>query len=241
MRFQTAKVANFAEKLAALQCQFEQASPQEVLRWAIERFGEKVVLVTSFQPTGVVTLHMLSEMKHNVPVVTLDTGLLFPETYELMEILQARLDFSLTKIQPPLSVEQQAEHYGDRLWERDPDQCCHLRKVLPLQSVLPAYDAWITGIRRDQSATRAKTPVISWDNRHQLIKLCPFATWTEEMVWTYIRAHKLPYNKLHDLGYPSIGCLTCTQAVSQGDDMRAGRWANHVKTECGIHIAPKES
>ncbi|MDX1994707.1 MAG: phosphoadenylyl-sulfate reductase [bacterium] len=218
--------------------QFETASPQAVLQWAADRFGSSLAVVTSFQPTGIVTLHMLQAVAPQTPVLTLDTGLLFPETYTLVDTLKSQLALNLVTIQPQQTVEQQAAQYGDRLWERDPDQCCNLRKTKPLEDALTGYAAWITGLRRDQSDGRKTTPIISWDQRYQMVKLSPFATWTEEMVWTYIHAHELPYNTLHTRNYHSIGCWPCTRPVVPGEDKRAGRWAGQAKTECGIHLSP---
>lgn len=224
------------DEIGYLQNYFEAASPQDILRWAADTYGHELTVVTSFQPTGIVTLHMLQAIAPDTAIVTLDTGLLFPETYALMDELENRFDFNLIRVNPTLTVEEQAERYGDNLWSRNPDQCCHLRKTLPLRQTLRGYNAWITGLRRDQSPSRANTPVVSWDERYGLVKLCPFATWTEDMIWTYMHAHDLPYNELHDRGYPSLGCLHCTHAVRPGDDPRSGRWAEHNKTECGIHL-----
>ncbi|HLY27146.1 MAG TPA: phosphoadenylyl-sulfate reductase [Aggregatilineales bacterium] len=221
-----------------LNANFESAYPQDVLRWAADTFGLKLATVTSFQPTGIVTLHMLSEIAPETPVLTLDTGLLFPETYALMDELEARLNLRLIRVRPEQTVDEQASQYGAALWERNPDRCCELRKVVPLDRALVGYDAWITGLRRDQSKGRAETPIVSWDRKYQKVKLSPLATWTEDMIWTYIQAYELPYNELHDRGYPSIGCYPCTQAVApDATDARAGRWAASTKTECGIHVA----
>lgn len=220
-----------------LSTEFESAHPQDILRWAAETYGEKLAVVTSFQITGIVTLHMLSQIAPETPVLTLDTGLLFPETYALIDTLEAKLGISITRIAPELSVVEQNENYGVGLWEHEPALCCYLRKVLPLQKAMQSYDAWITGLRRDQSQKRARVPIVSWDEQHHAVKITPFATWTEEMLWTYIHAYELPYNPLHDRGYPSIGCLPCTRAVQAGEDKRAGRWSGHSKTECGIHFS----
>jgi phosphoadenosine phosphosulfate reductase len=136
-----------------------------------------------------------------------------------------------------LSVAEQAAQYGEALWTRDPDSCCRMRKVVPLDKALVGYDAWVAGLRRDQSKSRSTIQqAISWDKRNEKVKISPLADWTEEMVWTYIHAYELPYNTLHDRGYLSIGCFPCTQAVEDGGDLRAGRWVNYVKTECGIHL-----
>jgi phosphoadenosine phosphosulfate reductase len=224
------------DSLARLQDQFETKHPKDILRWAVETYGDQLVVVTSFQPTGIVTLHMLNEIAGNTPIVTLDTGLLFPETYALMDELEARFNLNLNRARPELTVDQQSAQHGAKLWEREPDRCCNMRKTLPLREALTGYSAWISGLRRDQSASRANIPIISWDERNGMVKLNPFANWTEEMIWIYIRAHELPYNDLHDRGYPSIGCFPCTQAVAEGEDARSGRWSAHDKIECGIHV-----
>ncbi len=225
------------ETLQHLAHEFERASPQDVLRWAANTFGARLAVVTSFQPTGIVTLHMLSEIAPGTPVLTLDTGLLFPETYTLMDTIEARLSVNLIRIRPAQTVEQQATEYGPALWERNPDQCCGLRKTEPLDRALTHYGAWITGLRRDQSPGRASTPVVAWDRKHNNVKLSPFATWDESMIWTYIQAYELPYNPLHDQGYASIGCYPCTRPVDPtSGDRRSGRWVGHAKTECGIHV-----
>lgn len=224
------------DDVADLQQRFESAHPQEILQWAAEEYGQDLAVVTSFQPTGIVTLHMLSEIAPNTPVMTLDTGLLFPETYVLIDEMEARFNLNLTRVKPELTVNQQADRHGDKLWESNPDQCCHMRKTVPLKQALSGFEAWITGLRRDQSPTRSNIPIIARDARNDMMKLCPFANWTEDMIWTYIHAHDLPYNDLHDQGYPSIGCLHCTQATTDSADLRGGRWVNHQKTECGIHV-----
>ncbi len=225
------------EMLHDLNSTFETAYPGDVLRWAAQTYGDSLAIVTSFQPTGIVTLHMLAEVAPDTPVLTLDTGLLFPETYALMDELEARLDLNLIRVRPAQTVVEQTETYGPELWESDPDRCCNLRKTVPLSKALTGYEAWVTGLRRDQSSGRRNVPVISWDNQYNKVKLSPLATWTEDMVWTYIHAHELPYNKLHNQSYPSIGCYPCTRPVApDAVDKRAGRWAGHGKTECGIHI-----
>lgn len=228
------QAAIIEDHIPALQAQFEDAHPQDILRWAAETYGNKLAVVTSFQPTGMVTIHMLKQFTDNFRVLTLDTGVLFPETYQLMDEVEAYFGISIERVKPELTLPQQAREHGSLLWETNPDQCCNLRKTLPLQKALLRYDAWVTGLRRDQSTTRNHVPVIQWDERNGLIKLCPYATWTEEMIWTYVNAYELPYNPLHDRNYPSIGCYTCTRPAATGD-ARSGRWSGHNKTECGIH------
>ena len=220
----------------SLNQEFEFASPQEILSWAWLTFGDRLAVVTSFQPTGIVTLHMLRDIAPQTHILTLDTGLLFPETSRLIDQIERAWDLRLTRVRPAQTVAQQAETHGDTLWNFNPDLCCHLRKTVPLGDSLSGFDAWITGLRRDQNNGRKATPVISWDKKYGRVKLSPLAAWTEEMIWTYIHAHELPYNPLHDRNYMSIGCFPCTRAVEPGEDSRSGRWHGQAKTECGIHL-----
>lgn len=231
------------DDFSALQAQLEtMESPQAVLRWAAQTYGDRLAVVTSFQPTGIVTLHMLQQIAPRTPVLTLDTGRLFPQTYALIDRLERDLNLNLRRVRAEMSLDEQNQHFGVDLWRRDPDLCCYLRKVQPLEQALAhgGFGAWITGLRRDQSPERANTPIITWDGRHDMPKIAPFATWTEAMIWTYIKTHELPYNPLHDQGYPSIGCVTCTRAVADGEDARAGRWSFAPKTECGLHLHAKK-
>jgi phosphoadenosine phosphosulfate reductase len=173
-------------------------------------------------------------MGRDTPVVFLDTDLLFPETYALAEAAAHRYNIVVERCGPALTLEQQASREGPRLYARDPDRCCAIRKVAPLAEALRPYDAWISGIRRDQSATRATTDLVQWSARYGLLKVNPLAFWTEKDVWRYIHANDVPYNPLLDQGYPSLGCAPCTRRAG-GDDLRAGRWTGFAKTECGIH------
>lgn len=224
------------EEIEALNQRFENAHPKEILRWATEYYKDELATVTSFQPTGIVTLHLLEELGVQANIITLDTGLLFEETYQLIDDVENRFNHTIYRVRPDLSLEQQIQVHGENLWESNPDLCCHIRKTLPLQNELKNYAAWITGLRRDQSESRGKTQIVSWDKRNNMIKICPFATWTEDMIWTYIQAYELPYNTLHDQGYTSIGCVPCTRPALTEDDLRSGRWINHTKIECGIHV-----
>jgi len=185
-------------------------------------------------------LAKLSDLKF--PVFTLDTGLLFPETVSLKTRLEDYFGYKIESLQPDLTVEQQAVANGPELWKRDPDLCCTMRKVLPLQSKLSELDCWITGLRRDQSNTRAEIGIVeSYQldaaTGRDIVKLNPMANWERDAVWKYIREHGIPYNPLHDQGYRSIGCAPCTSKTANGDNERGGRWIGFNKVECGIHTA----
>jgi len=215
----------------------EEASPQEIIAWALRNYPGRTALACSFGgPTGVVALDMALAIDPNVDVYYLDTELLFPETYALIERVSKRYGITPIPVRPNLTVAQQNLRHGNALWERDPDRCCEMRKIEPQATFLRGYSAWITGIRRDQTSSREGVPVVQWDKRFGLIKVSPFASWDEDMIWTYLRAHELHYNTLHVRGYPSIGCTPCTRAVAQGEDTRAGRWPSSPKLECGLHV-----
>ncbi|MDF0676552.1 MAG: phosphoadenylyl-sulfate reductase [Nitrospira sp.] len=216
---------------------FETKQPQDVLTAAIERY-EKIVLACSFGAEDVVLVDMVHRVNPTVPLFYLDTDFLFPETYATRDQVIERYGLQaaqVIQVKSLLTPKAQAESYGEALWVRDPDQCCRLRKVEPLTRVLRGYDAWITGIRRDQAPSRANAGLIEWDQKFELIKVNPLARWTWTDVWTYIKVYEVPYNPLHDQNYPSIGCTYCTTPVAPGDDPRAGRWKNFAKTECGLH------
>jgi phosphoadenosine phosphosulfate reductase len=209
-----------------------------VIRWALTTYGKEIALATGFGPSGIVLMHLVSELRPKTTVFYLQTGLLFPETLALRDRLAGRLGIQFTEVRPDLSLDEQSEIYGVELWGRHPDQCCYLRKVEPLRRFLSEKKAWMTAIRRDQSPTRASVKQVDWDQANSLVKICPLAGWTKDQVWSYLRKHDLPYNPLHDLGYPSLGCFPCTRPVSAGSDERAGRWIGTGKLECGIHIQP---
>ncbi len=186
-------------------------------------------------PSGMVLLDMALTLEPSLPVFYVDTGLLFPQTYNLAAEIAERYRITPIAVRSHVSVDDQAALHGPALWGRDPDRCCDIRKVQPQRAFLSGYQAWITGVRRDQASTRRVTPVVGWDAQGGLVKIAPLAAWTEHEVWAYIRAHDIPYNPLHDLGFPSIGCTHCTRPVSVGEDPRAGRWAGFNKIECGLH------
>jgi phosphoadenosine phosphosulfate reductase len=211
---------------------------------AVSSYRGSIVLACSFGgPSGIVILDLLHRAGESVPVYYLDTDLLFAQTYALVERVKARYGIEPIPVRSKLDLREQTERYGDTLWSRDPDACCALRKVEPQAEFLRSYRAWITGIRHDQSATRRTAHAIDWDERFGLVKVNPLVDWTENDVWAYIRKHDLPYNALHDEGYPSIGCEPCTRRVGAGEDLRAGRWSGFTKTECGLHAPsiPTES
>lgn len=214
----------------------ESTSPRAILRWSCETFAPHLAMATGFGPSGVVLMHMLSQIHPETTVFYLDTDLLFEETYALRDQLAEQFGLTFTRVHSGLSLEAQADEHGPALWTREPDRCCALRKVRPLRQFLATRQAWITGIRRDQSPTRADIRPVEWDDANGLVKINPLAGWSAEDVWAYIDAYDLPYNPLHDDGYPSLGCLPCTRRVAAGEDDRAGRWSGFTKTECGIHL-----
>jgi phosphoadenosine phosphosulfate reductase len=216
----------------------EAMSAEDVIRWASGEFGDRLCLTCSWQKQSSVLVHMVSELGLGIDVVELDTHLFFRETYETRDRLVERYGLSL--LRPPIpTVAEQHRDEGPNLWERDPDRCCHVRKVEPLVKALEPYGAWISGIRRDQSPSRAETPKIEWSERYGVWKLHPLADWDEKRVWAYITVNEIPYNPLHDVGYRSIGCIPCTRPVAPEEEERAGRWAGSDKLECGIHMERK--
>ncbi|MGQ7279548.1 phosphoadenylyl-sulfate reductase [Brevibacillus thermoruber] len=223
------------DELNLTACQLENGRPEDALAWAVEQFGGRVALASSFGAEDVVLIDMLHKLAPATPVFYLDTGLHFPETYAVRDRLRERYGIEFIRVLPKLTLAEQAEQYGDNLWEREPNLCCGLRKVEPLGGFLAGYDAWITGIRREQAPTRARAKKAEWDEKFQLVKVNPLADWSREQVWQYIREHGVPYNPLHDRNYPSIGCRVCTRPVRPGEDPRAGRWSGFDKTECGLH------
>jgi len=226
------------EDLKAQSDSFESKQPQEVLAYALERYRGHIVLACSFGAEDVVLVDMIHRLDPGAPLFYLDTDFLFPETQEVRDRIVAKYGLrpaQVIQVKSLLTPEQQAAQYGAELWAKQPDQCCHLRKVEPLARVLGGYEAWITGIRRDQAPTRANAGLVEWDKKFQLVKFNPLARWTVAEVWAYIKVYEVPYNALHDRGYPSIGCTHCTAPVAPGADPRSGRWQNFAKTECGLH------
>jgi phosphoadenosine phosphosulfate reductase len=224
----------------ALADEFEGRTAQELLAWAVDRFAGRIVLTCSWQHQSSILVDMLHRLGANIRIVELDTGLLFPETYETRDRLIEKYGLEVERIDPRQSVAEQEETEGPALWSRDPDRCCALRKVEPLERALVGMDAWITGIRRAQSPTRANARTVELDPRG-VVKIQPLAAWSDEDCKGYLFAHDVPYNPLHDKGFPSIGCTHCTRAIQPGEDSRAGRWADAEKTECGLHVPAQDA
>ncbi len=212
----------------------------DVLRWASDTFGDRAAIGTSFQGAGLVMIHHAVQAGLRLPVFTLDTGLLFPETLELSSRLERFFGCRIESVHPELSLDEQARDFGAGLWNTRPDTCCLLRKVEPLKRRLNSLSVWITGVRQEQSESRSGAGILErylFDPiaERYILKLNPMAAWTRDAVWEYIHEHNIPYNPLHDKGYRSIGCGPCTRPSGDGGDERAGRWTGFEKTECGIH------
>ncbi len=216
----------------------EGRSAADILAWTCERYGDRRMGLTSaFGPEGCVLVDLAMRVRPDLPIYTIDTGNLFAETIAVREAYRRR-GANIVVIEPTVTLERQAEIHGPRLHERDPDQCCEIRKVEPMRGLLAELDVWITAIRRDQSAARRGTPVVGAvpvPGRAPVVKVAPLAAWTRRQTWSYLVENGLPYNPLLDRGYTSIGCAPCTQAVEAGSGERDGRWAGRGKSECGIH------
>lgn len=210
----------------------------DTIRQTIAAYPGRTTLSCSFGgPSGMVLLDLALRIEPHLNVFVIDTELLFPETYALIDRAQERYGITVERVRPVQSVAAQNAAHGDALWLRDPDACCSLRKVEPLREYLHGFDAWLTAVRRDQGMTRAEIPLRAWDESAQVVKVAPLADWTDEQVWDYVQSHELPVNTLHFDGYPSIGCVHCTRRIAPGEHARAGRWPGFDKTECGIHVA----
>ncbi|RUL89687.1 phosphoadenylyl-sulfate reductase [Tautonia sociabilis] len=214
------------------------ASAWDILRWSVETFGPRLTMATAFGPEGCAILHMLSHVDpdRQVRVFNLDTGYQFPETLALRDRIAERYGIEVELVRADTTVEQFEESNGGPVYATDPDRCCFERKIVPLRRAVVGYDAWISSIRADQSEHRARASLVGWDRKFDLVKVNPLLRWSRRDVWAFVVANKVPYNPLHDQGYPSIGCWPCTRPVAEGEtDERAGRWAGQAKTECGLH------
>ena len=226
-----------SEEVASLAEHFEPLRAEELVEFASEAFGGRLVLTCSWQLGTSILVHMTRQVAPDTRLVEIDTGLLFPETHAARERLVDHYGLEIETLRPLQTVEEQAATYGDALWARDPDRCCGMRKVAPLEQAIRDADGWLTGIRRDQTSARASAPKLVLDARRGVVKVQPLVDWSERDCWRYIYQNGIPYNELHDRGFPSIGCMPCTRAAGSGEDARAGRWAGTGKSECGLHVA----
>jgi phosphoadenosine phosphosulfate reductase len=224
------------DQIAETSRRLEGQSPQAILRWAVASFFPKLTMATAFGPEGNCIIHMLAEIEPRVRIFNLETGYQFQETLELRERIKERYGIEVEYIRPEMNVPEYEQEHGGPLYVHRPDQCCYDRKVLPLRRAVAGYRAWISAIRKDQTADRGKADIVQWDAKFNLVKINPLLNWTKSDVWKFIVDNDVPYNPLHDQGYPSIGCWPCTRAVGAGDDERAGRWAGTVKKECGLQV-----
>jgi phosphoadenosine phosphosulfate reductase len=226
-------LVDLSQVAAEANAQLEDATAQEIFRWAADEFGSGLVVTSSLADT--VMIHLAEQAAPGIDVIFLDTGYHFVETIGTRDAVQAVHNVNLITVTPEQTVAEQDATWGKDLFARAPDQCCALRKVAPLNRALEPYSAWATGVRRADSAARAKTPIVAWDARRRLIKIAPIARWSDDDVADYIEANSLMVNPLLEEGYPSIGCAPCTLKADLNDP-RAGRWAGLAKTECGIHL-----
>jgi phosphoadenosine phosphosulfate reductase len=223
--------------LAAESQKLESATPQEIVRWAVEHYFPKLTMATAFGPEGCAIIHMIAQVEPRVHVFNLETGYQFKETMELREKIAQRYGIEVEFKRPDTTVEVYEALHGGPLYKTNPDQCCADRKIKVLKEAAKGWHAWMSGIRRDQSPDRAKAPIVGWDKKFNLVKISPLANWTKKDIWKLITDENIPYNPLHDQGYPSIGCWPCTRAVMFGEDERSGRWSGFQKTECGLHTS----
>jgi phosphoadenosine phosphosulfate reductase len=229
------------DTLERIQTIAETWKPEETLRWAFATFENDIAMASAFGAEGLVLIDIATRINPAMNIFIGDTEFLFPETYDLIDRVEKHYGVKVERLYSELTPDEQEEEHGPALWARNPDLCCSLRKVEPLRKKLSGLRAWMTSIRRDQTASRANARKVEWDEKFGLVKINPLVDWTSEMVWSYIRRHKVPYNPLHDRNYPSIGCTHCTRAVMPGEDPRAGRWSGFQKTECGLHARPSQA
>jgi phosphoadenosine phosphosulfate reductase len=219
-----------------------EAAPEAILRWAVAEFHPRLLMATAFGAEGCAIIHMLAGIEPTTHIINIDTGYQFAETLALREAIAAKYGITVEYVRPELSVRDYEAEHGGPIYGIRPDQCCHDRKVLPLKRAVEriAPRAWISAIRKDQTRDRAAASLVEWDRKFGLVKINPLLHWTKKDVWAFIVRHDVPYNLLHDEGYPSIGCQPCTAPVAAGEDERSGRWAGKVKKECGLHVVEFE-
>jgi len=233
------------ELAVKLDLRFAKSDAETVLSFFINEYGRNLAFSSSMGAEDQVLTDMIWTKYPETRIFTLDTGRLFQESYELMDKIEERYNRRIEIFFPDKAeVEKMVAEKGINLFYKSIDnrkECCHIRKTVPLSRALSGVEAWVTGIRRDQAITRYAAPLVEWNEQYKLLKINPLRDWTQEMVWDYIRKHDLPYNKLHDNGFPSIGCAPCTRAISPSEDIRAGRWWWELpeNKECGIHVTRK--
>lgn len=223
------------EELVSIKAKdLENATPEDIIHYAVQTFPN-LTFACSFGAEDVVLVDMLQKVSPSTDIFYLDTDFHFQETYDTRDQMMETYNLDFVRVSPLLTPEVQATNHGEELWKTDANACCNIRKVEPLTRILSQYDAWVTGIRRDQAPTRANTKKVEYDYKFGLVKFNPLASWSTDDVWWYIRSNNVLYNPLHDRNFPSIGCEQCTRAVMPGEDPRAGRWSGNDKTECGLH------
>ena len=226
--------ANPMERLASQAAEALAGAPAEdVVRWAADTFGDRMCITSSM--TDAVIVHLVSQVRRGVDVIFLDTGYHFAETIGTRDAVSAIYPVNVINVTPAQTVAEQDEQMGPRLYSRNPDLCCYLRKVVPLEQALEPYDAWVTGVRKDETDARSDTRVVQWDSRREMVKVNPIVDWTQDQVDAYIADNGILVNPLLLDGYGSVGCAPCTRRLLEGEDSRAGRWAGLNKTECGLH------
>lgn len=230
------------EDLERVNREAEEWTPEEVVGWALDTFHPRIAFASSFGVEDVVVIHILASVRPDARVFTLDTGRLPAETYEVMERVRERyplpLEVHFPERQAVETLEKEKGFFSFRQSVEERKRCCGIRKVEPLGRALGTLDAWITGLRREQAVTRTTLPIVEIDESHGgIVKINPIAKWSESKTWSFVRTNGIPYNRLHDQGYPSLGCAPCTRAIKPGEDVRAGRWwwENPDTKECGLH------
>ena len=213
----------------------ESAAPVEILQWAVENYAPNFAMATAFGPEGMTMIHMLSTFAPETPIFNLETGYQFQETLELREKVKQRYGIEVQLVRPELDVVEYEQLHGGPVYKSDHNNCCYDRKLSLLKKVANRLHCWSSAIRRDQSPDRAKAPIVGWDKKFGLIKVSPLANCSKKDIWNMILEYDIPYNPLHDQGYPSVGCWPCTRPIGIGEDERAGRWSGTAKTECGLH------
>ena len=228
------------EEIAALNRELDGKSPREILEDAVRRFHPKLMMATAFGAEGCCLIHLLAGIEKGVRIINLDTGYQFAETLELRERILQKYGIAVEMVQPDTTVAEYEKQHGGPLYLSQPDQCCKDRKIIPLRRAVQGYAAWISAIRGDQTEHRQAAGVVQWDAKFNVVKYNPLLRWNKKDVWKFITDNDVPYNPLHDQGYPSIGCQPCTAPVSNGADERSGRWAGSKKKECGLHVLDDE-